>query len=113
MTDKLTRPPRDAETEEIWQYLEEIWRQLALVGSVTVNVGNITANTISTFTIPVMGARVSGNQQVALGPPSTIEAGLTWCGFVSADDEVTVRVKAHAAGDVNPAEAIWSARVFL
>ena len=65
---------------------------LRLAGTVQINVANITAGSIATFTIPVMGAKADEQQAVALAPPSAIEAGLTWSGFVSADDEVTVRL---------------------
>lgn len=108
----LQQPPIDwekADFREIRQFLDGIHRCLKLVGSVAVNVGNITAATNQTFTITVEGARAG--MTVELGPPAAIEANLWWDGFVSANDTVTVRLWASAAGDINPALATWYARV--
>lgn len=91
---------------------DDTYRTLALVGSVTVDLANITAGTVATFTIPVNGALANAQQTVALAPPSAIEAGLVWCGVVSANDVVTVRVHNTTGGGINPASAIWGARVF-
>ena len=98
-----------ADYREQRQFLEDVHRCLRLVGSTTVNVGNITAGTYEAFTITVEGARAG--MTVELGPPAAIEAGLTWSGFVSANDTVTVRLKAWSTGDVNPASALWYCRV--
>lgn len=106
------QPPVDwakADYREIRQFTEDIHRCLRLVGSTTVNVGNITAGSYESFTITVEGAKAG--MTVELGPPAAIEAGLTWSGFISADDTVTVRLSASAAGDVNPGNATWYARV--
>lgn len=106
------QPPVDwqkADYREIARFVEDVYRCLSMVGSVTVNVGNITAGTYEAFTITVEGAKAG--MTVELGPPAAIEAGLTWSGFVSADDTVTVRLKAWSTGDVNPGSALWYARV--
>jgi hypothetical protein len=94
------------------EWLEEVHRHLNLVGSATVDVGNITAGTIQTFTITVTGATPDEGMAVALAAPSAIESGIMWSAFVSAADTVTVRLMAHTTGDVNPASATWSCRVF-
>ena len=106
------QPPVDwdkADYREKRQFLEDVHRCIRLVGSTTVNVGNITAGTNESFTITVEGAKAG--MTVELGPPAAIEAGLWWNGFVSADDTVTVRLWASAAGDVNPVNATWYCRV--
>jgi hypothetical protein len=112
MSTRITRPPRIADIDEILDWLEEVYPYFALTGTEQVNVGNITAGTIAEFTIAVIGAKADEGQTVVLSPPSAIEDGLTWCGFVEADDVVTVRLMAHTTGDVNPALSTWSCRVF-
>lgn len=81
----------------------------ANAGSATVDLGSIAAGAIATFTITVTGA--AAGDTVYVGPPSTIEAGLTWCAFVSAADTVTVRVHNTTAGAIDPASATWKAKV--
>ena len=108
------KPPGPSESKDFRadeRFNEDTYRCLSLVGTVTVNVGSISAGAIETFTIPVVGAKIGFAQQVFLAPPSTIEAGLTWCGFVSAADVVTVRVHNTTGSPINPAEALWGARV--
>jgi hypothetical protein len=112
MSERIARPPRTADPDEMLEWLDEVHRHLVLVGSEAVNVGNITAGTIQTFTINVTGAKPDEGMSVALAPPSAIEAGLMWSAFVSADDLVTVRLMAHTTGDVNPGLTTWSCRVF-
>jgi len=91
---------------------EHTYQCLRLVGSTTVDVASIAAGAIATFTITVKGAKADEEHAVALAPPSAIEAGLVWSGFVSADDTVTVRLHNTTGGAVNPASATWGARVF-
>lgn len=81
----------------------------ANAGSATVDLGSIAAGAIATFTITVTGA--AAGDTVYVGPPSTIEEGLTWCAFVSAADTVTVRVHNTTAGAIDPASATWKAKV--
>jgi hypothetical protein len=109
------KPPGPAESKDFRaqeRFDEDTFRCLHLVGTVTVNIASINGGAVGTFTIPVIGAKVASQHQVALSAPATINAGLVWCGFVSADDEVTVRVHNTTAGAINPDEAVWGARVF-
>jgi len=113
MSEKITRPPRTDDPEDLRDFLEQVERQLNLVGTTTVNVGNIVAGETATFTISVIGCRLDRQQAVVLAAPSAIETNLIWCGFVSADDVVTVRLTCASTIDINPASATWGARVFL
>lgn len=73
--------------------------------STEVSIGAIAASSIQTFTISISG---SVGSTVFLGAPSAIEAGLTWCAFVSSANVVTVRVYNSTAGGITPASATWN-----
>ena len=108
------KPPSASEAQDFRakeRFDEDTYHCLKLVGTVTTDIGSISAGAIATFTIPVMGAKIGFAQQVFLAAPSTIEAGLTWCGFVSAADVVTVRVHNTTGSPINPASGLWGARV--
>jgi hypothetical protein len=75
----------------------------------TLDFPSISSNSTEVLTITVTGAAVG--DVVHLGPPSTIEAGLTWSGFVSATNTVTIRLHNTSGGAVNPASATWRAAV--
>lgn len=76
-----------------------------LHATATLDFPSIAANTTEELTITVTGAVVGS--VVMLGPPSAIEAGLLWCGYVSAANTVTVRIHNQSGGAVNPASATW------
>lgn len=113
MSVKLQRPPRGKDPADWSDWTEQVEQQLMLVGSRTIDVGNITAGTVSTFTVTVTGCKVNQGQSVVLSPPSAIEANLVWCGVVTANDTVTVRLYNPTGGGINPASGLWGARVFL
>ena len=71
----------------------------------SLNFASIASNSTGTQTVTVTGATVSSG--VTLGAPSTIEAGLIWCGFVSAADTVTIRLHNASGGAIDPALATW------
>jgi len=79
--------------------------------SATLDFPSVASNGIASLTITVTGA-TAGNP-VILGPPAAIEAGLTWSGYVSAANTVTVRVHNNTGGAVDPASAIWTVAVHL
>src|SRR3990167_9056424 len=106
------QPPVDwgkADYREIRQFTEDIHRCLRRIGSGTVNPGGITTLTVATATITVTGARAG--MTVELGPPAAIEANLIWCGAVTANDTVTVRIFNPTRSTITPASATWYARV--
>ena len=75
----------------------------------TLNFGSIAANSTSELTMTVAGATT--NAAVYLGAPPAIEAGLIWCGYVSAADTVSVRIHNMTGGAIDPASADWHVRV--
>lgn len=81
-----------------------------LEASATLDFPSIAAGSEAELTVAVAGAAVGS--PVVLGPPSTIEAGLSWGGYVSAADTVTIRVRNDTAAAIDPASASWSVRVF-
>ena len=80
-----------------------------LSGSGTLDFGSIAAQESAELTVTVTGAATG--DAVQLAPPSGIEANLTWCGYVSAADTVTVRVSNATASPIDPASATWGAVV--
>jgi len=78
-------------------------------GYVTTDISSIAAGAVATFTITVNGALIGDT--VLLGPPSAIEAGLTWSAYVSAANTVTVRVHNTTGDAIDPASGTWMARV--
>lgn len=113
MSERITRPPRSDDPEDLADFREQIERQLNLVGSRTVDLGVLADGTVGTFTVPVIGCRVNHAQAVAVAAPSTFNAGCLWCGAVTADDTVTIYVLNASGAPIDPAEATWGARVFL
>lgn len=109
---QLRQPPKTDNREEE-RFQEELYWLLSKVGTRTLDLGLIAAGTVSPFTITVNGARVGKGQTVLVTPPSTIEADLMWCGFISADDTVTVRVLNPTGSGIDPASGEWSARVLI
>lgn len=108
------RPPAISELKDFRareQFDEDTYWFGSLVGTTTVDVGSIAAGAVATFTITVAGAKADQQQQVCLGPPSAIEANLMWCGVVSADDTVTVRLYNPTGSPIDPASATWGAWV--
>ena len=110
---KLPRSPRGLDEADMTDWFEQIQRQLNLVGALTIDVGSISAGTVSTFTIAVLGCKVGQGQSVALSAPSAVEASLLWCGSVTANDVVTVRLYNPTGLAIDPASGTWTARVFL
>lgn len=115
MAQRIRRPPgvveqHDPRAVEYWR--QDIENALKRVGTRTIDLGSIGAGAISTFTITITGALAGEQQTVLVTPPAAIEAGLMWCGFISADDEVTVRVYNSTGAPIDPNQGTWSCRVF-
>lgn len=90
-------------------------KDVVLTASATLDFPSIaaqtaTAITFQSLTITVTGAAVG--DAVSIGPPSGINAGLIWEGYVSATNTVTVRVGNCTAAPIDPASATWKATVF-
>jgi hypothetical protein len=80
-----------------------------ITATATLDFPSISSNSSEELTITVTGAATG--DVVILGAPSAIESGLTWCGYVSAADTVTVRLHKSSGGSVNPASATWKVTV--
>jgi hypothetical protein len=80
-----------------------------LYATASLTFGSIAANAIAALTVTVTGA-VAG-ATVKLGPPAAIEAGLMWCGYVSAANTVTIRIHNTSGAAVVPVAATWHIRV--
>lgn len=81
-----------------------------LKGSTGLNFGPINAGATAELTLTVTGA-VTG-QPVALSSASSVEAGLIWCGYVSAANTVTVRMYNTTGAPIDPVASTWTALVF-
>ena len=109
------KPPGAGEVHDFRareRFDQDTYDTLRFVGSTTVDMGSISAGAVTTFTITVTGALADEAFAVCLAPPSTIESGLVWCGFVSADNTVTVRVHNTTGSPINPASGVWGCRLF-
>lgn len=73
------------------------------------NFPSIASNAMADLTISVPGA--AENDRVILGAPAALETEITFDGFVSAADTVTVHVHNTSGGAVNPASATWTVTV--
>jgi len=80
-----------------------------ITDTATLDFPSISSNHSEELTMTVTGAATG--DIVMLGAPSAIEFDLTWCGYVSAADTVTVRLHNSSGGAVDPASATWKATV--
>lgn len=107
----LIRPLSSVENSFALQdHLREIRDFLTTTKLATLDFPNIPINTNADLTVTIKG--VKSGDTVTATPPSTIEAGLTWCAFVSANDTITVRLHCHTTAAIDPASAIWRITVF-
>lgn len=83
--------------------------QKILSATASLNFPSIAANSVAALTMTVTGATTGSSVEV--GAPSTLEANLTFCGFVSAANTVTIRVHNGSGGAIDPAAATWRATV--
>jgi len=80
-----------------------------ITDTATLDFPSISSNNNEELTMTVTGAAIG--DIVMLGAPSAIESDLTWCGYVSAADTVTVRLHNSSGGAIDPASATWKATV--
>lgn len=110
MTIQLREPPASNDRDDI-RFMQQLYDFFRLVGTRTIDLGSIAAGAVSTFTITVTGAKSGENQTVQIAAPAALDAGLVWCGNVTAADTVTVRVHNTTGAPIDPASAVWAARV--
>lgn len=103
-------PSGDAVYDFTLTEISDAFADHILTDTAVLDFPNLLAFTSADLTVTVTGAAVGDS--VALGPPATIEAGLLWCGWVSAADTVSVRVYNLTGIAVNPASATWRVTVF-
>ena len=97
-------------------FLRQVQDFLSVTTTATLDFPNTAASANADLTVSMLDRHgksrgVRSGDTVTVTPPSTIEAGLTWCGFVSANDTVTVRIHVSGVGAVNPASAVWRVTV--
>ena len=114
MARRLPSPPEPLreEVRELDEWRNELYRQFELIGTVTGTPGLIGAGAVGTLAVTVTGCRTGKAQTVLVGAPSGIDTGLVWCGVISADNTVTIRIYNSTGGGITPASAEWTARVF-
>lgn len=100
--DTTNAPSGDA----VFDYVEA--KRLTVVANL--NFPNVVAFTTEALNVTVTGAVVG--DAVALGPPSGVNSGLAWNGWVTATDTVRIKVYNTTAVDINPPAADWRATVF-
>jgi hypothetical protein len=96
---------------QLGHWREQLYRMFQLVGTVTGTPGLIAAGAVGTLTVSVIGCFADQQQTVEVGPPSTVNAGLLWSAFVSANDVVTIRIFNGTGGGITPASSTWAVRV--
>jgi len=96
---------------QLTMWREQIARMFQTGGSVTGTPGLIAGGAIGTLSVTVTGCFADKAQTVEVGPSSTVEAGLVWSAFVSANDTVTIRIHNTTGGNITPASAVWTVRV--
>lgn len=102
----IESPHPDAMAAMLAAFVPEILPPVQAV----LNFDSVSAGAVGTpLTVTVPGAVVG--DQVILGPPSGIDAGLMWAGFVSAADTVQIRLFNGTGSPINPAEATWAVTV--
>lgn len=84
---------------------DDLWAD----ASASLNFPSIAAATAQTLTISVPGADI--NDEVTVGPPATLEAGLVWGGVVSSAGTVAIRLTNITGIAIDPATATWSVAV--
>lgn len=75
----------------------------------SLNFASISAGAVGTLTITAPGA--AAGDLVQLGPPSGINAGLMWSGYVSTANTVTIRLLNTTGSPIDPAESTWAVTV--
>lgn len=74
--------------------------------STALAIASVTAASSNETSVTVTGARVG--DIVVASPQAAIQAGLTWCAYVSANDTVKLRVANDTAGNLTPTAVNWN-----
>lgn len=98
-----------ADPRELESFMEEVYRILSKVGERMLDLPSLASGDVGAFTIDVPGAKPG--MTVDIGAPAALDAGLLWCGSVSADDVVTIRVYNPTGSAIDAASGTWTVRV--
>jgi len=77
----------------------------------SLNFGTVSAHGMVEQPVPFTGARVG--DAVAVSPHGGLAAGLTWAGYVSAPNEVKVRLTNVTGADITLGSTTWSVGVIV
>ncbi len=103
------------------QWFELVFKAILSLGglnkvveaSATLDFPNIAAAGVQTLTLTVTGARVNATNIPRVIVSTTPINGVIFDGYVSADDEVTIRAMNYTAGGINPASQLYCVTVFM
>lgn len=90
-----------------WEFLPI--RPIRFSASSTLDFGSIPAHSTSELTFAFSGAVVGA--PVTLVPPTTLESGLMFSGYIQSNDVVAVRLANVTAVAIDPASASWTASI--
>lgn len=105
----MGRGMASADPRELESFMEEVYRILSKVGERTLDLPGLASGDVGLFTIDVPGAKPG--MTVDIGAPALLDNGLLWCGSVSADDVVTIRVYNPTGASIDAVEGTWTVRV--
>ena len=83
-----------------------------LATNVSLDFPSIAAGATAELTVALTGVTEDGNWAVAVSPRNGFNAGLVWCGYVSAADTVTVRVANVTGSAIDPAARNFAVQAF-
>lgn len=104
-------------TREWANWVADVARGLGSVGqtlstTAALNFPSVAAGGAEDLTVVLEGVRANDSAPVVtIGVPSGVNAGLVFHGFVSADDEVTVRATNVTGAPINPVEHTFRVEV--
>jgi hypothetical protein len=112
----VERPTKNSEEtvedqRQLGTWRNELYRMFQYNGTTTATPGLLASGAIGSVAITVIGCLANRAQTVLIGAPASIEAGLMWNGYISANGVVTVRVQNTTAAPITPASGQWTARV--
>ena len=106
----LLPPPPLNDDYQLQEFLRQARDFLTVTTTATLDFPNTLANATADLTVALRG--VKSGDAVLVSPPSTMVSGVIWCGFVSANDTITVRIQVSGAGAVDLAPGLWRITVF-
>ena len=106
----LLPPPPINDDFQLQEFLRQVRDFLTVTTTATLDFPNTVANATADLTVTLRGVKTG--DAVIVSPPSTMVTGVSWCGFVSANDTVTVRIHISGAAAIDLASGLWRITVF-